>query len=205
MADFCTVVDVEKLLQINITDADQIASCERAIEEATAAIKNYCNQEIEQHVDDEIAIDVWAPRWNIVLPQMPVISVASVVEDGETLVEGDDEDYMLAQYGQLVRRGARWAVGPQIVTVTYTHGYAMLPDDIVAVCTRAAARVYQAGLRASENGGISGVASKSLGDFSVSYTSGGGGVGEGVMGVSGSRMLLLSEKDMLDKYRYRGL
>jgi len=24
------------------------------------------------------------------------------------------------------------------------------------------------------------------------------------MGVSGSRMLLLSEKDMLDKYRYRG-
>jgi len=37
----------------------------------------------------------------------------------------------------------------------------------------------------------------------VSYASEvGGGVGEGLMGVSGARMLLLSEKDILDRYRY---
>jgi len=47
------------------------------------------------------------------------------------------------------------------------------------------------------------VAAKSLGDYAVSFASEvGGGVGEGLMGVSGARMLLLSEKDILNKYRY---
>lgn len=202
MADFCAVRDVEDLLQFEITTEEHMASCARAIEEATAAIKNYCHQTIELVEDDEITLDVWAPRWNLVLPEMPVVSVASVVEDGETLVEGDDEDYVLAQYGQLIRRGARWEVGPQIVTVTYTHGYATLPDDVVAVCTRAAARAFQAGLRANEMEAVPGVASKSLGDFSVSYAA--EGAAQGQMGVSGARMLLLSEKDMLDNYRYVG-
>ena len=204
MANFCTISDLEKFLQVEITDADKIASCTRALAEATAAIRNYCHQYIELVEDEEITLDVWVPRWNIVLPEMPVVSVATVAEDGETLTEGSDEDYVLAQHGLLVRRGQRWVVGPQIVVVTYTHGYAEIPDDVCGVCTRAAARTYQAGLRSAEDGAVPGVAGKSLGDFSVSYSSGAGGVGEGVMGVSGSRMLLLSEKDILDRYRYRG-
>jgi hypothetical protein len=47
---------------------------------------------------------------------------------------------------------------------------------------------------------VPGIESKSLGDFSVSYGSG----GDLSMGVSGARMLLMSEKDVLDKYRYVG-
>jgi len=66
------------------------------------------------------------------------------------------------------------------------------------VCTRAAARAYQAGLRSADADGIPGVASKSLGDFSVSFAGEGA---EGVMGASAARMLLLSEKDILDRYR----
>jgi len=67
---------------------------------------------------------------------------------------------------------------------------------------RSASRVYQAGLRAKEINGVTGVQSTSLGDYSVSFGSEqGGGVGEGVMGASAARGLLLSEKDILDKYR----
>lgn len=200
---FCTVADVENLLQIEI-EADD-ASCLRAIEEATEAIKNYCHQEIEEVEDDEVTFDV--PRFylkKLFLPELPVTSVATVVEDGDALTEGDDEDYQLGNDGVLHRIDDYWEKGIRIVTVTYTHGYATIPDDIVAVCTRAAARAYQAGLRSAEAEGVPGVASRALGDFSVSYVSGGGGVGEGVMGVSGSRMLLLSEKDMLARYRYVG-
>lgn len=201
---FCTIEDVENLLRIEI-EADD-ASCLRAIDEATAAIKNYCHQEIEQQEDDETVFDVFTSwRKRLFLPQLPVTSVASVVEDGETLVEGDDEDYQLGNHGILYRIDDYWEKGFQIVTVTYTHGYATLPDDVTAVCTRAAARAYQAGLRAAEVAGIPGVSGKTLGDFSVSFTSGAGGAGEGVMGASGSRMLLLSEKDMLNKYRYKAL
>jgi hypothetical protein len=48
-----------------------------------------------------------------------------------------------------------------------------------------------------------GIASLSLGDYAVSYGSeAGGGIGEGVMGVSAARVLLLSEKDILNRYRY---
>ena len=203
---FCTQTDVEELLQITIADADKIASVARAIVEATEAIKNYTHQEIEQTEDEEITLDSAGNSSKLFLPELPVTEVSVVVEDGETLVEGSDEDYQLGQWGILHRVGAKWAAGIQIITVTNTHGLVAIPDDIVAICTRAAARVYQAGLRASEVDGVPGVSAESLGDHSVTYSAeGGGGISEGVMGVSAARMLLLSEKDVLDRYRYVGM
>jgi len=203
VADFCTKQDVENLLQIEISGTTRIASCARAIGEATAAIRNYCHQHIELVSDDEITLDC-AGGSRVFLPELPVTEVSEVIEDGEILTE--DDDYKLGQYGILHRVGQDWAAGVQIVTVTYTHGYDAydsLLDDLVGVATRAAARAFQAGLKASETQGVPGVASKGLGDYSVSYASeAGGGVGEGLMGVSGARMLLLSEKDILDRYRY---
>ena len=188
------------LLQIEITDADKVTSCERAIAEATEAIRNYCHQYIELVTDDEITLDC-AGGTRLFLPQLPVISVASVVEDDEALDE--DDDYKLGQWGILHRVSRDWEAGIQIVAITYTHGYATLPDDVVAVATRAAGRVFQVGLRNADTDGVPGVSAKSLGDYSVTYASEvGGGVGEGLMGVSGARMLLLSEKDILDRYRY---
>ena len=203
MANFCTVSDVEDLLQVEIATAARIAACERAIAEATEAIRNYCHQYIEQVTDDEITLDCMGGT-RLFLPELPVVSVAEVIEDEEILDE--DDDYKLGQHGILHRVAQEWAAGVQIVTVTYTHGYDAydsLLDDIVGVATRAAARAFQAGLKASETQGVPGVASMGLGDYSVSYASeAGGGVGEGLMGVSGARMLLLSEKDILDRYRY---
>ena len=199
MADFCTIADLVALLQIEI-EYDNV-SAQRAITEATAAIRNYCHQTIELVEDDEWTFDVRPARWNLLLPELPVVEVSSVVEDDETLDDGDD--YKLANFGQLVRVGRRWAAGIQIVTVTYTHGYETIPDDVISVCTRAAARGYQAGLRSADSDGVPGVASKGLGDFTVSFVGEtGGGVGEGVMGASAARMLLLSEKDVLNRYRY---
>jgi len=68
---------------------------------------------------------------------------------------------------------------------------------------RAASRAYQMGLKTAAQDGVPGLQALSLGDYSVTYASeASGGVGEGVMGASGARMLLMSEKDMLNKYRY---
>ena len=200
---FCTVADIRAFLQIEIEDDD--ASALRAIEEATEAIRNYCHQTISLVEDDEVTLDCAGGR-RLFLPELPVLSVAEVVEDDETLTAGSDEDYQLAQYGVLYRVGRDWEAGVQVITVTYTHGYAAIPDDIAGVCTRAAARGYQAGLRASEVDGVPGVAAYSLGDYSVTFgAEGGGGVSEGVLGASASRMLLLSEKDALNRYRYVAL
>lgn len=205
MSSFAGVADLEAFLQVEITTAAQVAAAERALAEATAAIQNYCRQTLSLVEDDEVTLDVFGAGDRLFLPELPVAAVSAVVEDGKTLAAG--ADYALGQYGILHRLGgARWARGVQVVTVTYSHGYGTLPDDIVAVCVRAASRAYQAGLRAAESDAVMGVTSKQLGDFSVSYTAetGGGGIGEGVMGASAARMLLLSEKDLLNRYRLRG-
>jgi hypothetical protein len=198
---FCTVQDIEDFLQIEVDEP----SAQRAIDAATEAIRNYCRQQIDLEEDDAYTFDVAAGQVGLFLPELPVVEVHLVLEDGETLVEGDDEDYQLGNHGILYRVGAYWAEGIQIVTVTYTHGYEDLPADIVDVCTRAASRAYQVGLKSADSDGVPGIASKSLGDFSVAFQAEqGGGVGEGLLGASGARMLLLSEKDALNRYRMKG-
>lgn len=199
MANFAEISDIEAFLQVTISTAGQIAAANRALSEATAAIRNYTRQFLELVADETITLDSPGGE-RLFLPELPVAEVSEVVEDGTVLTPGDH--YKLGQNGILHRIGARWAKGIQIVEVTYSHGYAELPDDIVAIATRAAARAYQAGLRASDDEGVMGVSSKSLGDFSVAFSGEqSGGAGEGVMGASAARMLLMSEKDILNAYR----
>lgn len=200
--NFATIEDIEDFLQVSIESPHHIFSATRALEEATAAIRNWCRQFVSFVDDDEITLDTYGGT-RIFLPELPAISVTSVIENGITLVPG--EDYVLGQHGILHRIGRAWPVGIQSVTIIYTHGFDPLPDDIVAVATRAASRSYQAGLRAAESDGVLGVSSKSLGDFSVAFSSEtGGGIGEGVMGASSARMLLMSEKEILNRYRVKG-
>jgi len=200
---FCEVQDVERFLQLSVPTA-KLASMQVAIDAATAAIRNYCQQQISQVNNDVVTLD--GPGGvRLFLPELPVGSVGSVIEDGETLTVTDD--YQVGAHGVLHRVAAVWAAGVQNVSVTYTHGYAGIPEDIMAVCMRAASRAYQAGLKAEELGGVPGVASKSLGDYSVSFGSeqGGGAGGESVLGASASPLLLRSEKEILNRYRYHSI
>ena len=197
---FCTVQDLEQFLQLEIA-AEKESNAEAAITAVTAAIQNYCGQILSQVEDEEITLDC-AGGTRLFLPELPVSAVSAVVEDDETLTA--DDDYKLGQHGILHRIDDDWTEGIQIITVTYTHGYETIPDDVVAVCVRAAARAYQAGLRAEEMEGVPGVSSKSLGDYAVSFGSEQSvGAGEAVWGASAAPLLLRSEKELLNRYRYR--
>ena len=200
MADFCVQADVEAFLQVAVPAA-KVASVARAIAEATEAIRNYCHQYIERVTGETITLDcVGGPR--VFLPELPVTGISSVEEDGDVLALGGD--YQLGQYGVLHRIGQDWESGIQIVEVTYTHGYNPIPQDVRDVCTRAASRAYQAGMKASEMAAVPGVQAKSLGDFSVQFGGEAGAAGESVLGASAAPMLLRSEQRMLDRYRYVG-
>ena len=153
---FCTVSDLEAVLHLEIP-AERVAAAQFAIRAATAAIQGYCHQVLAEVVRDQVTLDVPVGCTRLFLPELPVTAVTEVVESGTVLVDG--EDYVLGQHGVLHRLGAYWAPGIGTVVATYTHGYAELPADIVAVCARAAARTYQAGLRAAELAGVPGVAS----------------------------------------------
>ncbi len=201
MAYFCSAEDVEHFLQLTIPAAKRDA-VRRAIVAVTEEIKNYCRQQIELVEDDVVTLDVPAGRTKIMLPELPVIEVSKVVEDGDELVAGSDEDYQLGQYGILHRVGGQWEEGVQILEVTYSHGYTNLPDDICDVATRAVARAYQAGLKADEVEGLTGVQALSLGDYSVQFGSEqAGGTGDSSLGASAAPMLLRSEREMLHRYR----
>lgn len=193
---FCSIQDVQNLMQITISD-DKLLSIERAIEEATAAIQNYTNQTLELVESDSVTFDGRGGN-KLYLPQLPVVSVSSVTVDDVALVV--TTDYKLGQHGILYRVGNWWTPGIQNITVVYSHGYATLPDDIVSVCARAAARIYQAGLSTADINGNPSIASIGLGDYNVSYQSSPANDG-GLLGVSAPRMLLLSEKNILYKYR----
>lgn len=199
MANFATVADVAAFLQVGISTPEQSAAAARALKEATSAIRSHCRQFISFYADDVVVLDSNGGS-RLFLPELPVVEITAVIENGVTLTA--DIDYQLGQHGILHRVGAKWVRGIQAVQVVYSHGYETLPDAIVAVATRAASRAYQSGLRAAGDEALLGVQSKSLGDFSVAYTSeSGGGVGEGVMGASAARMLLMSEKDILNEFR----
>lgn len=195
----CTIADIEQFLQLSLSN---IEAAEAAIAEATAAIRNYTNQHITAVENDAVTLTVPPFRRQILLPELPVTAVASVVEDGTTLVVGDD--YRWTSAGILERVGGNWDFGWQKVVVTYSHGYATIPDDVRHVCARMAARRYQAGLRSSATAGVSGIQSQTIPDYAVSYAADTQGPAGAVMlGASGAMLLLPSEKALLNRYRVR--
>lgn len=198
MGNLATLADVENVLIRPITDADEVAAVEFNLLVVSSAIRNYCEQTLDRVTGDVVTLDQEGGPL-LFLPELPVVSVSAVRENGTLLTVGTH--YKLTGNGVLVRQGGlNWYRGVQTVQVTYTHGYNPVPDDIRGVCARAASRLFQAGLRAEETGGVLGIASKSLGDFSVAY-SGESSAAEGLMGASGARVLALSEKDILNKYK----
>jgi hypothetical protein len=198
---FCSLSDLANYLQIDIPN-DKESSALLAIEMATAAIRNYCGQYLSYVKDDKIVLD-GNGRSKLFLPEIPVVAVSQVIEDDEEL---EEDDYQFSTNGVLHRVDDYWSSGFQNIEVEYSHGYKILPDSIVVICIRAAARAYQAGLRAEEMGGVPGVSAKSLGDFSVSFGSEQSvGAGEAVLGASAAPLLLKAEKEILSRYRYVAL
>lgn len=201
MVQFCAVADVAAFLQVTIAAGDPTTRATAAIEEASAAIQNYTRQTLSQVNNDALTLTVPANRRTILLPELPVTAVASVVEDGTALTVGDH--YTWTAEGILARVGRDWDSRWQKVVVTHTHGYATIPDDIKHVCVRAAARRYQAGLRAAETAGVAGIQSSAIPDDTTVYTPETGPNNSMLLGASAAIILLPSEQRILDRYRVK--
>lgn len=122
-----TIADLEAFLQQDLNDYQ--AEAQAAIDGATAVVRNECRRTFTLVEDDEITLH-WRP--NIVLPNPPVQSISSFTVDGVT------SEYERDEHGRLVPG----LIG-DVVTVTYTHGYANIPEDVRLVALRIASRIFK--------------------------------------------------------------
>lgn len=130
----------------------------------SASVRDAAGCPISQQTST-VTIQTEASR-RLELPARPVVSVASVSIDGEEIT-----DWVLR--GSSLWREVTWqqqGAVPSEVEVTFTHGYATVPADIVTmVCMLTAA-----GLKASEDGfaGHRGASSFGVDDYRESYATG---------------------------------
>lgn len=169
MPAFATVSDLATYLQRDL-DAADTATATQALDTASGAIRSYTRQTLSAATTTDQLRANWSSE--IVLPERPVSAVASVVVAGpywsQTLTS---TDYRWTRQGSLYvsplagspadGRGS-WGGPEATVTVTYTHGFAVIPDDIRGICLAMATRSMAVPVSA-------GVASESIGSYSVSF------------------------------------
>lgn len=173
-----------------------------AVAAAQAVVRNYLAQTITRVTDDDIYLDGTGKPW-LRLPQRPVISVASVTENGSAL---DSSDYLLRDsYLLRADRHSRWCQGNRNIEVVYTHGYdtaaldsdtsdsdfdtTHVPADISLVALILARRFYDKAQTGEQ--GI--LRSETIGSYSYTLES----------SAAGSEMLD-AERAVLDVYRVEG-
>lgn len=102
---------------------EEHADADRALRVASAAVRDAAGCTISETTSTVV---VNAGAGNLLELPGPVTAVASVLYDGEALAA---DDYEVLPNG--LWRHCSWGRTPVPVTVTYTHGVAEVPDDIV--------------------------------------------------------------------------
>lgn len=109
LADSLTVTEEDRLLQ------------------AEATVRDYCGWHIAPSREQTVTYS--APRGTrIMLPSLYVTAVSSLTVDGIEQVE--ELDYRIHQNGWIDRLGGGWL--GDVVSVTFTHGYASPPAAVTA-------------------------------------------------------------------------
>lgn len=129
---FAAVSDLAALVQTEVNEA----AAGVALASASAMIRGWTRQTISRVVDDTVSLRAPAGyERELVLPQRPVQSVSRVEINGVPLVDWVlSSDRLLRYCGWRYLPGRAPYLDPGLVTVTYTHGWAEVPEDVRAVC-----------------------------------------------------------------------
>jgi hypothetical protein len=114
------------------------ARLQSLLDKASAEIRGFTGQTLSRVTDEQIFFPSWSGAL-IVLPERPVIEVASVVTGGVPIASSA---YAFTRGGNLWRLdGSYWGAA----AVTYTHGYAEADEAfhrIASICIQIASRAY---------------------------------------------------------------
>lgn len=191
MSTLASLADLQNYLQDTTVDVN---AGTLALTLATAAIQSEARQHLFYVADDTVVL-----RGNsavVLLPQRPVVGtpiVAGLVPSAVYRFDPPDRLTYGVPSGNLA--AAQYANGPDPVygvwplqvTVIYSHGYQVIPDDLRAVCVSIAARAVS---------NPQGLRSETIGNYSVGYAGAGDIL---VPGIS----LSDTEKKIVHRYRRR--
>jgi hypothetical protein len=150
---FATVEQFTGYLQ---TDSVNETAAQLCLDAATALIQAETGQHFFLVEDDQITVRGGEGR--IFLPQQPVVSISAVTSRwiGSAVDTANVVDLDYVRWGHelswaaggyvRINSSPRWGTygytWPEYVTVTYTHGYATIPADVVMCCLQLAAEQY---------------------------------------------------------------
>jgi len=128
------------------TDDDRLNTLIAAV---SAEIQGSIRRKIIQATATDEKIDS-VGDFRVSVREYPIISVSSLTENGTALVE--DTDFEMQEHdlaaGQIVRISdgdpIGWASGRRVITATYSHGYATVPEDVKQAATELVAFDYNA-------------------------------------------------------------
>lgn len=155
-------------------DSVQRSRAAALLTDASATVRGFTGQTLTRaQTTARFVPRYYQCRWGIVLPQWPIITIDTVVNDANQAVTVNwvQDDFVLATVP---------------LTITYTHGYQPIPDDIVAVVCQVAGRAF--GTLPTD----AGITSETLTPYAYTI---------GAAAAAGPMGLLDDEKRALKKYR----
>lgn len=183
MDPLATMDDFEGRLGRSLTTSEAVRVV-LLLEGASGAVRTYTGQEITV---GETTARLTVNRGVVRLPQRPVSAVDTVEDTNGNPVTftwlGDDRVQVPANVPDSWA-WVPWSNGITAVDVTYTHGYEVVPAEIVDLVCEKVRRVLE--------GQAANVTSVALGDASMSF---------GTIGAAGIAGFFPDEKALLDKYR----
>lgn len=181
MASFATPADLATYLgRDDFTEPVEYRQAEMLLDLASDQIRRWARQTISLVTNDTILL-AGTYSAGLVLPERPVVAVASVAVDDTTLVE--DSAYVVvgdvlyvgssAHYdwphrpGAAAGSGGTWG-GPDVaIAVTYSHGFSTVPASVKAAALSMASRMMAS---------PAGVRSETIAGYSVTYNDTGSAV-----------------------------
>jgi hypothetical protein len=211
---FCTAADVRQYVQFSLDSSLTTHLTDNIIPLVEAAIIEYVGYDVEQTTQTETFTGDQTK--DIFLTHLPVNSITSIVEDGITLTQGNENDYVSYKNGRVTRIGKRWSyLKPLNIVVTYNAGYyarsgsdtPKLPIQFKAVTERASARILEStlviasqqeaaeikGQTSSEVSNFTMADSQRVGDYSISYPGG--------LALNAATVLTASDLTLLSPFR----
>lgn len=159
-----SVTDLETLLKRTFSAAER-ASAALILDGVSGEIRTFTGQTLSLVEDDEYVVDRDRCRWNLWLPQLPVVGITSVTIDGALVPSGsyrfDAETGELRFTGAVGTWGTRTSFDPRI-TVVYSHGLSPVPETIIDVALEMAESRVEV-----PAGGIA--TEESIGNYSVRF------------------------------------